>query len=69
MPTGATARFSSPLHTDDFVKVTSVVGLDASASSALAPAAATIARAEGLTAHAKAVEMHQQLSAQEIRAQ
>ena len=69
MPTGATARFSSPLHADDFVKVTSVVGLDASASSALAPAAATIARAEGLTAHAKAVEMHQQLTAQEIRAQ
>lgn len=63
MPTGATARFSSPLRTDDFVKVTSMVALDATNSDGLAPAAATIARAEGLTAHAKAIELHQKLMA------
>ncbi len=62
MPTGATARFSSPLRTEDFMKVTSVVALDAATGADIAPAAAAIARAEGLTAHARAIEMHQHLS-------
>ena len=56
MPTGATARFSSPLSVDDFRKVTSVIALSARQLAELGPVAARLARAEGLTAHAAAVE-------------
>lgn len=57
MPTAGTARFASPLHTGDFLKVTSVVALNPEALAALGPAAIAIAQAEGLTAHARAIEM------------
>jgi histidinol dehydrogenase len=57
MPTGGTARFASALGLHDFVKVTSVVGLSAEESARLAPSAARIARAEGLTAHARSAEL------------
>jgi histidinol dehydrogenase len=57
MPTGGTARFSSPLSVFDFLKLTSIIALDDEAVKSLGSTAATIARAEGLTAHAKAVEM------------
>jgi histidinol dehydrogenase len=57
MPTGGSARFSSPLGVTDFLKATSLIALDKEALKALGPAAATIAEAEGLTAHAKAVEI------------
>jgi histidinol dehydrogenase len=56
MPTGGSARFSSPLGVYDFLKVTSVVSLDKGALAELGPAAAVIARAEGFTAHARAIE-------------
>jgi histidinol dehydrogenase len=55
MPTRGTARFASPLHVRDFLKVTSVFGMGAAAGRRLSAAAQTIARAEGLTAHAAAV--------------
>jgi histidinol dehydrogenase len=57
MPTGGTARFFSVLGLADFLRVSSIVALDSEALKALGPAAAAIARAEGLTAHARAVEM------------
>lgn len=57
IPTGGTARFSSPLGVSDFLKLTSVVDLSDDDLEALGPAAATIARAEGLSAHARAVEL------------
>jgi len=56
MPTGRTARFSSPLSVLDFLRVSILVDLDESALRELGPAAACIARAEGLTAHALSVE-------------
>jgi len=56
MPTGGTARFASPLNVLDFVRITSVIDLDEQTATALAPAAATLARAEALTAHAHAAE-------------
>jgi histidinol dehydrogenase len=56
MPTGRTARFSSPINVDEFIKVISVIGLNESGLERLGPPAAQIARAEGLTAHAHAVE-------------
>ncbi|MBE0415959.1 MAG: histidinol dehydrogenase [Dehalococcoidia bacterium] len=56
MPTGGSARFRSPLGVGDFLKLTSVVSLSDEDLKALGAVAATIARAEGLTAHARAVE-------------
>jgi len=55
MPTGGTARFGSPLHVRDFLKVTSVFALGETVARRLGPAAQAIARAEGLTAHAAAI--------------
>jgi histidinol dehydrogenase len=56
LPTSATARFSSPLNILDFVKLINVVDVDKGALKKLAKAAAVIARAEGLEAHARAAE-------------
>jgi histidinol dehydrogenase len=56
LPTGATARFGSPLNVLDFVKFTSLLNVDKATLKKLGKAAATIARAEGLEAHARAVE-------------
>lgn len=56
MPTGRTARFSSPVNVSDFLKIISVIGLNEQGLRKVGPAAATIAQAEGLTAHAAAVE-------------
>ncbi|MEL7675050.1 MAG: histidinol dehydrogenase [Chloroflexota bacterium] len=56
MPTGGTARFASPLNVLDFVKITSVIGLDPRAAAELSRAASVLARAEALTAHAAAAE-------------
>jgi histidinol dehydrogenase len=54
MPTGGSARFASPLNVWDFVKIVSLVALDESTAQAISPAAAAIARTEGLDAHANA---------------
>lgn len=56
MPTGQTARFSSPINVEEFLKIISVVGINREGLKRLGPAAATLARAEGLTAHARAIE-------------
>ncbi|HEY4668590.1 MAG TPA: histidinol dehydrogenase [Tepidiformaceae bacterium] len=56
MPTGGSARWSSPLSVNDFVKITSVVNIPDEVTEELARAASILARAEGLTAHASAVE-------------
>jgi histidinol dehydrogenase len=57
MPTSGTARFASPLGVHDFLKVTSVVSVDDAALRELGPLTARIARAEGLTAHARSIEL------------
>ena len=56
MPTGGTARFSSALNLRDFQKVIPLVNVSAEVLARIGPAAATMARAEGLEAHARAVE-------------
>ena len=56
MPTGGTARFSSPVNVDDFLKIISVFALGADDVREAGPAAVVLARAEGLEAHARAVE-------------
>ncbi|MEE4199450.1 histidinol dehydrogenase [Erythrobacter sp.] len=57
LPTGRRARFSSGLSVLDFMKRMSFLSLDEDAFRAIGPAAATLAHAEGLPAHAKAVEL------------
>jgi histidinol dehydrogenase len=56
LPTGGTARFSSPLNILDFMKIIDVVKTDRASLEKLGPAAMTLARAEGLEAHARAIE-------------
>ena len=56
MPTGGTARFSSPVNVLDFVKIVNVIALDAATAARISPAAARIAQAESLTAHAAAAQ-------------
>ncbi len=52
LPTGRTARFASGLSTYDFLKRTTYIEASASALARIGPAAALLATAEGLTAHA-----------------
>lgn len=53
LPTGGTARFSSPLSVDDFVKKTQYTYFTADALAKVADKVALFATKEGLTAHAK----------------
>ncbi|MBQ5834234.1 MAG: histidinol dehydrogenase [Clostridia bacterium] len=53
LPTSGTARFSSPLSVDDFVKKTQYTYYTKEALSRVAEDVAYFARKEGLTAHAK----------------
>jgi len=57
LPTARSARFSSGLGVLDFMKRTSILKLDAGALASLAPAAMTLARAEGLEAHRRSVSI------------
>lgn len=56
LPTSGTARFSSPLGVYDFQKRTSLIGCSAEGASKLGKTASTLARGEGLTAHARSAE-------------
>ena len=57
LPTGGTARFSSPLGVYDFQKRTSVIAVSKDAAFALGKIAKTLAEGEGLSAHARAAEL------------
>ncbi|MBN1192797.1 MAG: histidinol dehydrogenase [Coriobacteriia bacterium] len=57
LPTGGTARFSGPLSVDDFVKKSSVISYSLEGLEADANTVMTIAEAEGLDAHARAVAL------------
>jgi len=57
LPTSGTARFSSPLGVYDFQKRSSLVGVSRAGARTLGRLAGTLARGEGLTAHARAAEM------------
>lgn len=56
MPTGGTARFSSAINVRDFQKVIPFMQLDAATVARIGPHGARMARAEGLEAHARAIE-------------
>ena len=55
LPTARSARFSSGLGVLDFMKRTSLLACDAESLRAIGPAAVTLARAEGLEAHALSI--------------
>jgi histidinol dehydrogenase len=57
LPTSGAARIRGGLSVTDFLKVISVQELSAAALKRLAPAITTLARAEGLEAHARSVEV------------
>jgi histidinol dehydrogenase len=57
LPTGGCVRHSSPLGVYDFVARSSYIRYEAAALAVHAQAITTLARAEGLEAHARAVEM------------
>lgn len=66
LPTGRTARFSSGLACADFMKKSSIIDFShvdhrTGAFKDLSNDVATIARAEGLEAHARAMELRQEL--------
>ncbi len=56
LPTAGSARFSSPLGVDDFQKHSSVIAASRRGAADMASIAATLARSEGLEAHARAAE-------------
>ena len=57
LPTGRTARFSSPLGVYDFQKRLSLIKASPQGMRALAPTVAEMARGEGLEAHARSAEL------------
>ena len=56
LPTSRTARFSSPLGVYDFQKRSSIIQVSAQGAAELGEIAATLARGEGLQAHAMSAE-------------
>ena len=57
LPTSRTARFSSPLGVYDFQKRSSIIKISPSGASTLGRVAATLARSEGLEAHAQSADL------------
>lgn len=57
LPTGGAARYAAPLGVYDFVSRTSLISYEKSALAEQAKAITDLARAEGLEAHARAVEV------------
>ncbi len=56
LPTGGTARFSSPLGVYDFQKRSSIIYFSEEGASQAGGTASVLARGEGLTAHARSAE-------------
>ena len=57
LPTGGSARFSSPLGVSDFLKISNLIAIDEAAVEELGQAAIIIAEAEGLNGHAEAIRL------------
>ena len=57
LPTSGTARFSSPLGVYDFQKRSSLIGVSRAGARTLGRLASTLARGEGLQAHARSADM------------
>ncbi len=59
LPTGTTARFSSALSSNDFIKSTSIIEYDKKKLAESADDIIRLAEAEGLDAHAKSIKIRQ----------
>ena len=59
LPTGRRARFSSPLSAEDFRKMSSIIEFTAEGAAAAREDILRLANAEGLTAHARAIEIRE----------
>lgn len=57
LPTNGTARFSSPLNVDDFIKKSSLISYSKTDLLKNGPKIIALAESEGLTAHARAIEV------------
>ncbi len=57
LPTARSARFSSGLSVLDFMKRTTIARMSPGALAAIGPSAETLARSEGLEAHALSVRL------------
>jgi len=57
LPTGGTARFASPLNAADFVRRQNVIEYGPGQLAADSAAIESLARAEGLHGHARAIEV------------
>jgi histidinol dehydrogenase len=57
LPTGGSARFSSPLIIQDFLKISSIITLADTEIERLGPPALLLAEDEGLTGHANAIKI------------
>ena len=64
MPTSGTARFASPLNVLNFVKITSLIGLDQASAIELSRSAEILANAESLTAHATAAKFRREMKSE-----
>ena len=60
LPTGISAKFSSALSANDFIKATSIIEYDREMLAKSAEDIIRLAEAEGLDAHAKSVEIRQE---------
>ena len=59
LPTGMTAKFSSPLSANDFIKSTSIIEYDKKRLAASADDIIRLAEVEGLDAHARSIKIRQ----------
>ncbi len=57
LPTGGTARFYSPLSTENFIKKSSIIAMSEEGINAIGEACALLAKTEGLTAHERSVKI------------
>jgi histidinol dehydrogenase len=57
MPTAGAARYASPVSVFEFLKVTSIIAVPDQRLQRIGPSGVVIARAEGLPAHAHALEL------------
>lgn len=57
LPTGGTAKFYSPLSTENFMKKSSIISFSKKAINEIGEACALIAQTEGLTAHEQSVRV------------
>jgi len=67
LPTGGSARFSSPLGIEDFLKTTNVIALNKTQGKKLGPSAIAIAEAEGLKGHAQAIKLRLQATEKKLK--